>query len=81
MISQDTMTFSKVTEVKDIKKIIQEVCAAMEEKGYNSVDQIVGYILTSDPTYITSYKDARTKIREIERYEIIEALLKNYLKQ
>ena len=52
---------------------------ALEEKGYNPVDQLVGYLLSGDPTYITSHKDSRTKLRRFERYELLEELVKSYL--
>lgn len=51
----------------------------MEEKGYNPVDRLVGYLLSGDPTYITSHKDSRTKLRRFERYELLEELVKSYL--
>lgn len=60
--------------------IIINVYKALDEKGYNPVNQIVGYILSGDPTYITSHNNARGLIRRLERDEIIEELLKNYLK-
>nr|WP_226984209.1 IreB family regulatory phosphoprotein [Halothermothrix orenii] len=59
--------------------ILEKVYQALEEKGYNPVNQIVGYLLSGDPAYITSYKDARTMIRTVDRDEIIEELLRNYL--
>ena len=49
------------------------------EKGYNPINQIVGYILSGDPTYITSYKEARNKIRKIERDELLEKMVRNYI--
>lgn len=63
---------------KVIQESIMQVKAALEEKGYNPVNQIVGYIISGDPTYITSYKDARKLIRQIERDEILEELVKFY---
>ena len=63
----------------DSKKILKEVYDALVEKGYNPINQIVGYILSGDPTYITSHNDARTKIRSIERDELLEKLVKNYI--
>ena len=51
----------------------------MQEKGYNPINQLVGYILSGDPTYITSYHDARNKIRTIERDELLEKMVKNYI--
>ena len=61
------------------KEILKEVYEALVEKGYNPINQIVGYILSGDPTYITSYNDARNKIRTIERDELLEKMVKNYI--
>lgn len=66
----------KETKVKDI---IFTVYEALEEKGYNPTNQFVGYILSGDPTYITSHNNARSLIREIERDELLEELLNTYL--
>ena len=63
--------------VHDVLKIVYE---ALSEKGYNPVNQIVGYIMSGDPTYITSHKGARSLIRKVERDEIIEWLLEDYIK-
>ena len=62
-----------------VKDILKEVYEALAEKGYNPINQIVGYILSGDPTYITSYNDARNKIRLIERDELLEKMVKNYI--
>jgi uncharacterized protein (UPF0297 family) len=62
-----------------VRDTIKEVCAALKEKGYNEINQLVGYIMSGDPGYISSYKDARNKISSIERSTIIEVLLKNYV--
>ena len=61
------------------KEILKEVYEALSEKGYNPINQIVGYILSGDPTYITSHKDARNKIRTIERDELLEKMVRNYI--
>ena len=61
------------------KEILKEIYEALSEKGYNPINQIVGYILSGDPTYITSYNDARNKIRIIERDELLEKMVKNYI--
>lgn len=61
------------------KDILKDVYQALVEKGYNPINQIVGYILSGDPTYITSYKDARNKIRQIERDELLEKMVKYYI--
>lgn len=64
----------------DVREIIREVYDALTEKGYNPVSQVVGYIMSGDPTYITSYKNARSLIMKVERDEIIEVLLEDYIK-
>ncbi len=63
----------------DSQQLLREVYEALVEKGYNPINQIVGYILSGDPTYITSHKDARNKIRAIERDELLENLVKYYI--
>ena len=60
-------------------EILITVYKALLEKGYNPIDQIVGYILSGDPTYITSYNDARSLIRKMERNELLEELVKSYV--
>ena len=61
------------------KEVLKEVHEALVQKGYNPINQIVGYILSGDPTYITSYNDARNKIRSIERDELLEKMVKTYI--
>ena len=80
MISDETVSF-KVEKDKNIKvrEILREVYRALEEKGYNPINQIVGYILSGDPTYITSHNDARNLIRQVERDELLEKMVKNYI--
>ena len=63
-----------------VEDILKNVYQAMTEKGYNPVNQIVGYIMSGDPTYITSHKGARSLIMKVERDELVEELLKNYIK-
>ena len=63
-----------------IKNIINEVYSALEEKGYDPVSQVVGYILSGDPTYITGHKNARSLIMKVERDEIMEFLVRFYVK-
>lgn len=63
----------------DVREIIGMVYAALAEKGYNPVSQLVGYIMSGDPTYITSYKNARSLIMKVERDEIIEVLFEDYI--
>lgn len=62
-----------------VKDILEAVYIALTEKGYNPVSQIVGYIVSGDPTYVTSYKNARYLIMKVDRDEILEELLKNYI--
>lgn len=66
-------------ENKNPRKIINDVFSALIEKGYNPVNQFIGYIMSGDPTYITSHKNARVLISSLERDEILEELLKSYL--
>lgn len=61
------------------REILREVYDAMSEKGYNPIGQIVGYLLSEDPTYITNYRNARALIRKIDRDELMSELVKNYL--
>ncbi|NLM12631.1 MAG: IreB family regulatory phosphoprotein [Epulopiscium sp.] len=78
----ETVQFNVAKEdVNEIQNILLSVYAALKEKGYNPVNQIVGYILSGDPTYITSYNNARSMIRKLERDELLEELVKNYLEQ
>ena len=80
MNRNNTQFFDVVKEpVYDVASIVRDVYEALNEKGYNPVNQIVGYIMSGDPTYITSYKNARSLIMKVERDEIIEVLLENYI--
>ena len=63
----------------EVAQVLREVYQALEEKGYQPIDQIVGYILSGDPAYITSHQDARSKIRRFDRDELIEELVTDYL--
>ncbi len=75
-----TMTFSISSEREEgIKKILTAVYDALKEKGYNPINQIVGYILSEDPTYITTHNNARSLIRRIDRDELLQVLVKSYL--
>lgn len=77
----NTQYFKVKTEPEvQVKEVLDVVYTAMEEKGYNPVNQIVGYIMSGDPTYITSYKGARSIIMKVERDELVEELLKEYIK-
>ncbi len=64
---------------QDIHKIFAHVFQALREKGYNPVDQIVGYLLSGDPTYVTSHRDARTVIRQVDRLLLLEELVRCYV--
>lgn len=76
-----TITFSLVREKeKETRDILIQVYQALKEKGYNPINQIVGYILSEDPTYITNYKNARGLIRKIDRDELLNTLVREYLK-
>ncbi len=78
---QETMRFNVEKEkITDTREILQEVYTALEEKGYNPINQIVGYLLSGDPAYITSHKNARNLIRKLERDELLEELLRNYIR-
>ena len=78
--SNNTITFS-MEEVRDadMKRILLTVYDALKEKGYNPISQIVGYILSEDPTYITTHNNARSLIRRIDRDELLQILVKSYL--
>ena len=78
--TSNTQYFKVKTEPEvQVKDILDVVYTAMAEKGYNPVNQIVGYIMSGDPTYITSYKGARSMIMKVERDELVEELLKEYI--
>ena len=64
---------------QEIKVILSSVYASLREKGYNPINQIVGYILSEDPTYITNHNNAHTLIRQLDRDELLQVLLKSYL--
>jgi len=73
-----SFNFEKEKNAK-AKEILKEVYEALVEKGYNPINQIVGYILSGDPTYITSHNNARNKIRTIERDELLEKMVRNFI--
>lgn len=78
--NEKTLTFSLKDEREDeMKRVLLNVYGALSEKGYNPINQIVGYILSEDPTYITNHKNARSLIRKIDRDELLNVLLKSYL--
>ena len=78
--NEKTITFS-IRDEKDreLKMILQTVYDALTEKGYNPINQIVGYLLTEDPTYITNYNNARSKICKLDRDEMMQELVQCYL--
>lgn len=75
----ETQKFSKVKDLTSVQTILKEVYRSLEDKGYEPYDQIIGYILSGDPTYITSHNNARSLIREIERERLLEEILKEFL--
>ena len=76
----NTQFFEAVQEKKmDVGQVLGVVYTALTEKGYNPVNQIVGYIMSGDPTYITSYKNARSLIMKVERDELVEEILRRYI--
>ena len=80
-VSEPTAIFS-IRDEKDeeIKKVVLQVYSALEEKGYNPINQLVGYILSEDPTYVTTYKNARALIRRIDRDDLLQALVRDYVR-
>ncbi len=81
-MSERTTVFSIYDDrEKEIRQIMTEVYEALKEKGYNPINQIVGYILSEDPTYITTYQNARSKIRKVDRDDLLQTLVKSYLDQ
>ena len=82
MASQNSTTMlftSDDIRRENLKQLLAEVSSALEERGYNSVNQISGYLISNDPAYISSHNGARNKIQQVERYEIIEELVRYYL--
>lgn len=75
-----TMRFqTKEGKVTEVAAVLREVCSALQEKGYDPLDQIVGYLLSGDPAYITSHRNARVLIRRLERDQILEELVRTFL--
>ena len=80
MDNQNTVQFDVVKDKKDMTKmILTDVYDALKKKGYNPVNQLVGYLISGDPTYITNYNGARALVSKLERDEILEEVLKSYL--
>ena len=81
MLDKNTHLFDKQVENPiSVEDILQQVYIALKYKGYNTVNQIVGYIMSGDPTYITSYNNARSLIMKVERDELVEEVLKYFIK-
>ena len=82
VLNDGTITFSvRDEQEKEMRRIIIEVYDAVKEKGDDTINQIVGYILSEDPTYITNYKNARSLICKIDRDELLYSLVKSYLSE
>ena len=80
MVSDKTIQFSiKEDSDAEMKRILNEVYNALQEKGYTPISQIVGYLLTEDPTYITTHNNARNLIRRIDRDELLQEIVRNFL--
>ncbi|MEW8955211.1 MULTISPECIES: IreB family regulatory phosphoprotein [Clostridium] len=78
--NEHTMEFDFNRDKEDLTKaILTEIYSSLKEKGYNPVNQLVGYLISGDPTYITNYNGARALVRKLERDEILEEVLKSYL--
>ena len=80
MTDKDTLKFTVPSDDKEnMRRILRSVYEALTEKGYNPINQIVGYLLTEDPTYITNYNNARSMICKIDRDELMQVLVREYL--
>ncbi len=80
MTDKDTQKFTVPSDDKEsMRRILRSVYEALTEKGYNPINQIVGYLLTEDPTYITNYNNARSMICKIDRDELMQVLVRDYL--
>lgn len=76
------MMFKAVeTDRPDVRTVLEQVYQALEEKGYNPLDQLVGYLMTGDPAYITSHREARMLIKQLDRDELLETLLRSFLQK
>ena len=79
-MTENTIQFTVPSDDKDnMHRILRDVFDALNEKGYNPINQIVGYLLTEDPTYITNYNNARSKIGKLDRDELMQELVRCYL--
>ena len=81
-MNDSTIQFSiKEEKENEMRQILKLVHQALDEKGYNPISQIVGYILSEDPTYITTHNNARSLVRRVDRDELLQVLVREYLKQ
>lgn len=82
-MGNDTTHLYSIAEFEEklISDIIKDVYEALEERGYNPINQLVGYLMSGDPGYISSHKEARKKITQVDRNKLIEVLLKDYIKR
>ncbi|HCX03607.1 IreB family regulatory phosphoprotein [Halanaerobium sp.] len=78
--NQTTKFNFNIDNVNEVRELIKTVYSALEEKGYNPVSQMTGYILSGDPTYITSHNNARSIVMKVERDELVEEILNHYIK-
>ena len=79
-MTENTIKFTVPTDDKQyMRRVLRDVFDALNEKGYNPINQIVGYLLTEDPTYITNYKHARSMICKLDRDELLQELVRSYL--
>lgn len=76
---EQTQKFKIMNKDYDVKSILVEVYEALEEKGYNPINQIVGYLISGDPAYISNHKNARNVIQQLDQEEILEELVKKYI--
>ena len=82
-MENDTTHLYNIEEFEEVlvSDTLKEVFSALEERGYNPINQLVGYLMSGDPGYISSHKEARTKITRIDRSKVLEVLLKKYIKE
>ena len=78
-MDKNTKMFDSFKAQKTNKQIVKEVYECLEEKDYNPIDQLVGYIITGDPSYITSYNNARALIKDVDRDELVAEMLRTYI--
>ena len=78
-MEKNTIMFDSFKMQKTNKQILEEIYRALEEKDYNPIDQLVGYLISGDPSYITTYNNARTMIKSIDRDELIAEMLREYV--